>query len=277
MPLRFPLWCARETTRTLNAFRLRLQGRCVGSTHFVRHFRSRVAKHLIIAETAGFRAQEAVAPLLIRRKIRCPSDHSKISVPGCILALPRRIARCGLGDLRVRAAAPTTLPTKLDGGPRHVWWPRSITTSHGSNASRAANIRSNAPSGARVAIPARTPLPFAPLRALLSAFRQDVVDDAVRGLPLTRRRVRVSANPVGPCGHLYGIDYDAARAQSDSICHRTATRQFLADTRSRLGQVGAFTSRRVLPAAFRFEEAQIVASRCDERWRNSWPLNGAQR
>ncbi len=76
------------------------------------------------------------------------------------------------------------------------------------------------PPFAALAVAIRThALPLAPLRALLSAFGQDVVKTRYADYPELADYCARSANPVGRLLlHLYGIDDDAARAQSDSIC-----------------------------------------------------------
>jgi squalene synthase HpnC len=62
-------------------------------------------------------------------------------------------------------------------------------------------------------------LPWAPLRALLSAFEQDVVRDRYANRAEVLDYCQRSANPVGRLLlHLYGIDSPAAHAWSDDIC-----------------------------------------------------------
>lgn len=62
-------------------------------------------------------------------------------------------------------------------------------------------------------------LPWGPLRALLSAFEQDVVRDRYPNRAEVLDYCQRSANPVGRLLlHLYGIDSPAALAWSDDIC-----------------------------------------------------------
>ena len=62
-------------------------------------------------------------------------------------------------------------------------------------------------------------LPLAPLRALLSAFRQDVVKTRYADFPDLADYCARSANPVGRLLlHLYGVDDEYSQAQSDAIC-----------------------------------------------------------
>src|SRR5580765_3766259 len=61
-------------------------------------------------------------------------------------------------------------------------------------------------------------LPLAPLRALLSAFRQDVVKTRYADFAEVADYCARSANPVGRLLlHLYGIEDDTAHAQSYAI------------------------------------------------------------
>ena len=109
-------------------------------------------------------------------------------------------------------------------------------------------------------------LPLAPLRALLSAFRQDVVKTRYADFPDLADYCTRSANPVGRLLlHLYGIDDDAARAQSDSICTGLQLANFWQDI-----AIDWDKGRVYLPQddlrQFGIEESQIGAGRSDERW-----------
>jgi squalene synthase HpnC len=109
-------------------------------------------------------------------------------------------------------------------------------------------------------------LPLAPLRALVSAFRQDVVKTRYADFTDLTDYCARSANPVGRLLlHLYGIDNEAARAQSDSICTGLQLANFWQDI-----AVDWNKGRVYLPLddlrRFGIDEAQIGAGRCDERW-----------
>jgi squalene synthase HpnC len=109
-------------------------------------------------------------------------------------------------------------------------------------------------------------LPLAPLRALLSAFRQDVVKTRYADFPDLADYCARSANPVGRLLlHLYGIDDDAARAQSDSICTGLQLANFWQDI-----AIDWSKGRVYLPQddlrRFGIDEAQIGAGHCDEPW-----------
>jgi squalene synthase HpnC len=123
------------------------------------------------------------------------------------------------------------------------------------------------PPFAALAVAIRThALPFGPLHALLSAFRQDVVKTRYQDYAELADYCARSANPVGRLLlHLYGIDDPAARTQSDSICTGLQLVNFWQDI-----AVDWDKGRVYLPQddmrRFGIEEAQIAASRCDERW-----------
>jgi squalene synthase HpnC len=109
-------------------------------------------------------------------------------------------------------------------------------------------------------------LPLAPLRALLSAFRQDVVKHRYADFADLADYCSRSANPVGRLLlHLYRVDDDTAREQSDAICTALQLANFWQDVAIdwRKGRV-------YLPQddlrRFGVDEAQIDAARCDERW-----------
>jgi squalene synthase HpnC len=109
-------------------------------------------------------------------------------------------------------------------------------------------------------------LPLAPLRALLSAFQQDVVKTRYADFPDLADYCARSANPVGRLLlHLYGIDDDAARAQSDSICTGLQLANFWQDI-----AIDWSKGRVYLPQddlrRFGIDDAQIGAGRCDEPW-----------
>jgi squalene synthase HpnC len=109
-------------------------------------------------------------------------------------------------------------------------------------------------------------LPLAPLRALLSAFRQDVQKTRYADFDEVLDYCSRSANPIGRLLlHLYGVDTDAARRQADAICTGLQLANFWQDI-----AVDWAKQRVYLPAAdlmrFGVTEAQIAAGTCDARW-----------
>jgi squalene synthase HpnC len=109
-------------------------------------------------------------------------------------------------------------------------------------------------------------LPLAPLRALLSAFRQDVVKTRYTDFPDLADYCARSANPVGRLLlHLYGVDDESSQAQSDAICTGLQLANFWQDI-----AVDWTKGRVYLPQddlrSYAVDEAQIGARRCDERW-----------
>jgi squalene synthase HpnC len=109
-------------------------------------------------------------------------------------------------------------------------------------------------------------LPLAPLRSLLSAFRQDVRKTRYTDFDDVLDYCSRSANPIGRLLlHLYGVDTDAARRQADAICTGLQLANFWQDI-----AVDWAKQRVYLPAAdllqFGVTEDQIAAGTCDERW-----------
>lgn len=73
-------------------------------------------------------------------------------------------------------------------------------------------------------------LPLAPFYDLLSAFRQDVTQTRYADFAELADYCRRSANPIGRLLlHLYGVDGDAPRTWSDSICTGLQLTNFLQD------------------------------------------------
>lgn len=109
-------------------------------------------------------------------------------------------------------------------------------------------------------------LPLAPLRALLSAFRQDVQKTRYADFDEVLDYCARSANPIGHLLlHLNGIDTDAARRQADAICTGLQLTNFWQDI------AVDWSKRRVyLPTEdlvrFGVTESQIAAGVCDARW-----------
>ena len=109
-------------------------------------------------------------------------------------------------------------------------------------------------------------LPLAPLRALLSAFRQDVITTRYADFANLADYCARSANPVGRLLlHLYGIDDDAARAQSDSICTGLQLANFWQDIALDWSKGRVYLPQDDL-RRFGIDEAQIAAGRSDEGW-----------
>jgi len=114
---------------------------------------------------------------------------------------------------------------------------------------------------------ARHGLPLAPLRDLLSAFRQDVTTTRYPTLELLLDYCRRSANPIGRLMlHLYAADSPANCVASDAICTALQLINFWQDiaadwTRGRVYLPGADLAR------FGVTEAHIADARCDAAWR----------
>ncbi|MEO8739484.1 MAG: squalene synthase HpnC [Casimicrobiaceae bacterium] len=109
-------------------------------------------------------------------------------------------------------------------------------------------------------------LPLAPLRALLSAFRQDVQKTRYADFGEVLDYCARSANPVGRLLlHLNGIDTDAARRQADAICTGLQLANFWQDI-----AIDWSKQRVYLPTEdllrFGVAESQIAAGVCDARW-----------
>lgn len=109
-------------------------------------------------------------------------------------------------------------------------------------------------------------LPMAPFRALLSAFRQDVLKTRYASFAELTDYCTRSANPIGRLLlRLYGIDADEAQRRSDAICSGLQLANFWQDI-----AIDWDKGRVYLPAEdmarFGVSESQIAAGRCDERW-----------
>ena len=109
-------------------------------------------------------------------------------------------------------------------------------------------------------------LPLAPLRALLSAFRQDVRKTRYADFDEVLDYCARSANPIGHLLlHLNGIHTDAARRQADAICTGLQLANFWQDI-----AVDWAKDRVYLPAEdlvrFGVTEAQIAGGVCDTHW-----------
>jgi squalene synthase HpnC len=109
-------------------------------------------------------------------------------------------------------------------------------------------------------------LPLAPFRALLSAFRQDVLKTRYSTFAELSDYCTRSANPIGRLLlHLYGVDSNEERLRSDAICTGLQLANFWQDI------AGDWEKGRVyLPAEdlerFGVTEQHIAHGQCDERW-----------
>jgi squalene synthase HpnC len=109
-------------------------------------------------------------------------------------------------------------------------------------------------------------LPLAPLRALLSAFRQDVDIARYRTFEDLLDYCRRSANPVGRLLlELYDVDAPAAHAASDAICTALQLANFWQDVALDWRKGRAYLPLEDL-ARFDVSLASIGDGRCDERW-----------
>ena len=109
-------------------------------------------------------------------------------------------------------------------------------------------------------------LPLAPLRALLSAFRQDVVKTRYADFAEVADYCARSANPVGRLLlHLYGIEDNTALAQSDAICTGLQLANFWQDVAIDWSKGRVYVPQDDL-RRFDIAEDQIGAGRCDARW-----------
>lgn len=110
-------------------------------------------------------------------------------------------------------------------------------------------------------------LPIAPLRDLLSAFRQDVATPRYATYPDVLDYCRRSANPIGRLLlHLYGVTTAADLARSDAICAALQLVNFWQDIGIDWRKGRVYLPQEDL-ARFGVTEAQIGQARCDERWR----------
>lgn len=110
-------------------------------------------------------------------------------------------------------------------------------------------------------------LPLQPLRDLLSAFRQDVVQHDYADFPALLDYCRRSANPVGTLMlHLYGAATAENLRDSDAICSALQLINFWQDV-----AIDRDKGRCYLPREdrdrFGVASAQIVRSERDDRWR----------
>ena len=110
-------------------------------------------------------------------------------------------------------------------------------------------------------------LPLAPMRDLLSAFRQDVVTTRYADFTTLRDYCRRSANPVGALMlHLYGAADSRNLAQSDAICSALQLINFWQDV-----AIDWQKSRIYLPLddldRFGVTETHLDEQRVDDAWR----------
>jgi squalene synthase HpnC len=112
----------------------------------------------------------------------------------------------------------------------------------------------------------RHDLPIAPLRDLLSAFRQDVTTTRYPTYGTLADYCRRSANPVGRLLlHLYGAATPANLAASDSVCTALQLVNFWQDIAVDWRKGRVYLPQEDL-ARFGVAEAEIGAGRVDGRW-----------
>lgn len=132
----------------------------------------------------------------------------------------------------------------------------------------AAGSTPQAPLFARLAAAVREwRLPLQPLRDLLSAFRQDVVQHSYPDFPTLLDYCRRSANPVGALMlALYRADDERNLRDSDSICSALQLINFWQDV-----AIDRAKPRVYLPqdemARFGVSDAQLLSGRVDAQWR----------
>ena len=112
----------------------------------------------------------------------------------------------------------------------------------------------------------RHDLPLDAFRALLSAFRQDVVKPRYRDFTELADYCARSANPIGRLLlHLYEISGSEPFRQADSICTGLQLANFWQDIAVDWGKGRVYLPQNDM-ARFGVSEAHIAAGRCDERW-----------
>ena len=124
-----------------------------------------------------------------------------------------------------------------------------------------------APFAALAAAVRRHELPLGPLRALVSAFRQDVLKQRYATWTELADYCARSANPIGRLLlHLYRIADADSDARADAICTGLQLTNFWQDV-----ALDWSKGRLYLPAEdltrYGVDETQIAAGRCDSRWR----------
>jgi squalene synthase HpnC len=112
----------------------------------------------------------------------------------------------------------------------------------------------------------RHDLSLAPLRDLLSAFRQDVVKKRYATYAEVLDYCTRSANPIGRLLlHLYGVTDGESRRQADAICTGLQLANFWQDIAIDWRKGRLYVPDEDL-ARFGVEEQAIDAGRCDEHW-----------
>jgi len=110
-------------------------------------------------------------------------------------------------------------------------------------------------------------LPLQPLRDLLSAFRQDVVQHEYADFAALLDYCRRSANPVGALMlHLYGAATEQNLRDSDAICSALQLINFWQDVAIDRDKARCYLPREDLDR-FGVSAAQIARGECDPRWR----------
>jgi len=122
------------------------------------------------------------------------------------------------------------------------------------------------PFAALAATVRRHGLPVAPLRALLSAFRQDVLKPRYATYSELLDYCSRSANPIGRLVlHLYGASGADNCRRSDAVCTGLQLANFWQDIAVDWGKGRIYLPAEDL-ARFEVDVAQIAAGICDDRW-----------
>jgi squalene synthase HpnC len=125
---------------------------------------------------------------------------------------------------------------------------------------------SDAPFAELAAAVRRHRLPLAPLRDLVSAFRQDVTTRRYATFEALADYCRRSANPVGRLVlHLYGCASEANVARSDAICTALQLANFWQDVAVDWQKGRIYVPQDDL-ARFGVDERDIADGRADARW-----------
>ena len=112
----------------------------------------------------------------------------------------------------------------------------------------------------------RHALPLAPFRDLLSAFRQDVLQERYACYADVLDYCARSANPIGRLLlQLYAVTGAQERRYADAICTGLQLTNFWQDIALDWRKGRVYLPREDL-ARFNVTEGQIAAGRCDERW-----------
>jgi len=123
-----------------------------------------------------------------------------------------------------------------------------------------------APFDALAAAVRRHALPLAPLRDLLSAFRQDVLKTRYASFAELLDYCSRSANPIGRLMlHLFGVTDAESAGHADAICSGLQLANFWQDIEADWRRHRVYLPAEDL-ARFEVNETQISAGVCDARW-----------